>query len=347
MKSATFLLCALSLRAISASSDCSADTVLPEKDGSSLLQSGVKMEATVQEHASIINGTVVANEADKYSFFAMPTQDAMSDLWAGCGASIISPTWGLTAAHCQGGGLAPCQNNGNIIKLWLGDITLNDEFGLISAIPGGKSGFVLAEVVCHPKFDGKCSHGHDVTLLKLKTKLPDWVKPVPLNLHKPGFMKGVDAVGEVTKNIGFGLREKKEDKQTIDGVAPRRLHEADLKLFEDKYHACASVYEGGFGCSDSHSEGKAINMEQQFCAGATDTPQRDTCSGDSGAPTLDKNGVQIGIVSYGGGPGEKMSGPGRICADPAYMGVYTRVSAPGISDFILEHVKDLPHAHPC
>merc|ERR1719223_1403289 len=104
------------------------------------------------------------------------------------------------------------------------------------------------------------------------------------------------------------------------------MREADLTILPDDHPGCASVYAGGFGCSDSASEGLANNKDQQLCAGvaADDTgEERDTCSGDSGSPMLNQQGVQVGIVSYGGGPGEQMSGPNRICASPDYMGIYT------------------------
>jgi len=214
----------------------------------------------------------------------------------------------------------------------MGDLHLNN-----FQISGGTKHAVReAEVVCHPEFDGKCSHGHDIVLLRLAEAVPSWVKPVPLDLGGVGLA----SEGKLTVNIGFGMTETPGDEQLITRSPPVKMHEADLTIFKDDYHACASVYAGGYGCSDSASEAKATNLNQQLCAGATDNPQRDTCSGDSGSPMLTKNGVQIGIVSYGGGPGEKLEGPGRMCSDPEYMGIYTRVSA--FSEFIKKHVKDLP-----
>lgn len=295
--------------------------------GSALLRS----EGQSESH--IINGTEITNEASKYSFFAMPTSNANSDEWLGCGASIISSTWGVTASHCFGGGNAPCSGP-HTIKLWFGDLRLSGS-GHLSGASGGQSGSVEAEITCHSQFDGKCSHGHDITLLKLKSALPSWVKPVKLNLDGTG----VDTIGEETVNIGFGYRESTTDAKTISSVPPSMLREANLTIFADDYDACDKVYKGGYGCSDDDSIGEATNKDQQLCAGATNYPERDTCSGDSGSPMLDKNGVQIGIVSYGGGPGEKMTGAGRICADPEYMGVYSRISA--FKTFICEHVTDI------
>lgn len=229
----------------------------------------------------------------------------------------------------------PCSGPQHI-GLWLGDVHM-DGSGTISGMPEGRHHRIEATIVCHHDFDGKCSHGNDMVLLRLQHKLPAWVRPVPLNLNGTGTQE----VGEITYNMGFGLKESSTDPRIISSETPSRMYEANLTIMHDDAPGCASVYAGGFGCSDTFSEGPAVNKEQQLCAGTKDALARDTCSGDSGSPMIDKNGVQIGIVSYGGGPdSSRMSGAGRICADPNYMGVYTRVSA--FSDFILNHVHDLP-----
>jgi len=296
----------------------------------------VKQHVQGQQAASIINGSLVANSSSKYSFFAMPTDGENSQLWLGCGASIISPTWGVTASHCFGGGQTPCKGP-HKLSVYVGDLHLSPTFK-ITPRAGGRHAKIAAEIVCHPQFDGKCSHGHDITLLHLLEPLPSWVTPVRLNLDSTGN----DDVGQWTMNMGFGITEEAGNNEVISETIASQMHETNLTIFGDDFAACASVYAGGFGCSDSFSEAVATNQHQQLCAGANDGPERDTCSGDSGSPMLNEHGVQIGIVSYGGGPGDKMSGPGRICADPAYMGVYSRVSA--FKEFIQSHVTDLPTA---
>lgn len=282
----------------------------------------------------IINGSLIKSPSKKYSFHALPTSTAESDSWLGCGASIISQTFGMSAAHCFGGGLDPCSGPARL-ALWLGDVHLADNFR-ITPKPGGKSFRVEAEVICHPEFDGKCSHGHDIVLLRLADALPSWVEPVSVDLNGDASV----SVGELTTDIGYGIAENSRNPILIDDFTnSHTLRKVELSILADGSSTCDNVYKGGYGCSDEHSEGKATNIDQQICAGATDDPDRDTCSGDSGSPMLNSDGVQIGIVSYGGGPGEKLSGPGRICGDPNYPGVYSRVSA--FKDFIEEHVHDL------
>lgn len=288
-----------------------------------------------KSHDGIINGTVVDHSTKKYSFFALPAHGGPTGPWLGCGASIISPTWGMTAAHCFGGGSQPCHGP-HQVSLWMGDLHLNQGDGTITPRPGGKHAVITADVVCHPQFDGHCSHGHDITLLHLHSSIPDWVKPVTLDLEGTA----VNDVGKITENIGFGYTESPQNRQVITAVPASTMHKTNLTIYDDDHDGCASVYAGGYGCSDHLSEGAAKNKHQQLCAGAAGQPERDTCSGDSGSPMLDENGVQIGIVSYGGGPGQKMSGAGRLCADPNFMGIYSRVSA--LSHFIRDHVLDLP-----
>jgi len=302
----------------------------------------------MRAHGKIINGTRVTNISQPYSFYAMPTANRHTNKWLGCGASIISPTYGMTAAHCFGGGKQPCSGPDEV-GLWLGDVELGDN-NHVSGIVGGRHHRVNATVHCHPLFDGHCSHGHDIVLLELQGALPTWVNPIRVNLDETGSAShSFGLIGKSTTNIGFGLREKESDPQVISPNLPQHMRKATLEVLSDSVTGCNNMYTTGYGCSDEFSEGPAENVSQQLCAGSTDGTPRDTCSGDSGSPMFyqDDSGetVQIGIVSYGGGPGDIMSGPGRLCADPNYRGIYTRVSA--FKDFICQRVpNDLPGA-PC
>mmetsp|Transcript_58032 Transcript_58032/g.127229 ORF Transcript_58032/g.127229 Transcript_58032/m.127229 type:complete len:698 (-) Transcript_58032:509-2602(-) len=287
------------------------------------------------EAVEVVNGTIVANPLKKFSFFALPTSSENSDSWLGCGASIISPTHALTSAHCFGGGTLPCSSPKKL-GIWVGDLEI--KANLISPKNADRSFRTTAEVHCHTSFDGKCSHGHDLALLKLAKPVPSWVKPVPLNLKG----EGKDQEKDELTIVGYGLFETSSDISLISETTSSKMRQAAVSVFSSASKACGTVFGGGWGCSDAASEGSAKNKDQQLCAGSmpSDGKTHDTCAGDSGSPILDKNGVQVGIVSYGGGPGEKRSGPGRSCGDPNYPGVYARVSA--FSAYIKAQVPDLP-----
>lgn len=289
----------------------------------------------------IINGTVVQQSSSLHAMFALPTKRANSDEWLGCGASIISPTFALSSAHCFGGGNTPCTGPQSI-ALWIGDIQLlsRDDSQTIVPNTGGKTFRVEAELVCNPAFDGKCSHGNDVALLKLKTALPSWITPVTLDLDGTAASK----VGSVVTPMGFGLTEDAMDSESVGFASSTSLRKVDVTVEAQDSENCQRMYSGGWGCSDDASTASATNLDMQICAGSVSGPDRDACAGDSGSPVIDRSGIQVGLVSYGGGPGEKMSGPGKICGDPNYPGVYGRVSA--FRDFITKNVQDLPHSAP-
>eukprot|EP00927_Polykrikos_kofoidii_P068629 TRINITY_DN63977_c0_g1_i1.p1 TRINITY_DN63977_c0_g1~~TRINITY_DN63977_c0_g1_i1.p1 ORF type:complete len:340 (-),score=30.53 TRINITY_DN63977_c0_g1_i1:205-1224(-) len=306
---------------------------------SGLLQdvSGVSnlLRATAAQEldSHIINGSVVSNTSVYHSFFALPTRGPDTDAWLGCGASIISPTFALSSAHCFGGGQSPCSGPKRL-AVWVGHVKLETSMGMTQVVPiaGTRSFRVKAEVVCHPGWDGKCSHGNDMALLKLHGRLPKWVRPIPLDLHSNS------AIGDTLVTIGYGLTESPYNRDEISTSTSDVLRRADVTTLLDNSQNCARVFAGGYGCSDSDSEAPGTNIGTQLCAGSA--AFKDTCSGDSGSPVLNAKGRQVGIVSYGGGPGEKLSGPGRMCGDPTYPGFYARLS--GMKHFVLSRVADLP-----
>lgn len=239
-------------------------------------------------------------------------------------------TFGVTAAHCFGGGLQPYSKSQRL-ALWLGDVQLADN--RVAPLPRRRSFRVEAERICHPKWDGKCSHGHDIALLRLSKPLPDWVSPVALDLS--GALG--DGLGQPHVAIGFGNMESAEDPTAVGGPSPR-LREVTLVTLSRSPPACSRVFAGGWGCSDSYSEGPAQNEEKQICVGTDSNPIRDACNGDSGSPLMGPSGARVGIVSYVVGNGRK------VCGDPSIPVMRTQVSA--VAEFMREHVRDISGSTP-
>jgi len=299
----------------------------------------VLMRSTAGESDKIINGDAVEAPSSDAPFFGLLTEGADSNTWLGCGATLISATYAMSAAHCFGGGHVPCDGPKKV-ALWFGDVELASSTNTIapSRTKAGSTFRIEADMRCHPNWDGICSHGHDVVLLKLnssKLPLPKWLVPVKLKINQDLAVQ--PQTGDIVTTMGFGLMEG-ASPDTVGDLSPV-LRKASVNLIDATSTGCSQVYKGGYGCSDEASEGPGKHADQQLCAASDFAPGKDSCSGDSGGPLLDMEGMQIGIVSYGGGPGEKMKGPGRSCGDPNWPGFYSKVSA--FRNFIVHWVSDL------
>jgi len=269
---------------------------------------GGEAEESSTDQAEIIAGTLATITDYPWIGFM-----ADADEQQYCGASLISPTWALSAAHCfvnEAGDAVDVETGAN------STVVLNS----LTAFPFAEDAVnaAIARIIVHPSYDPNIETSpnkddYDIALIELTEAVN--LQPV----HLPAADSAEVAAGTEVRIMGWGTTEVTAENESINPAD--ELLEARQKIVSES--DCSTIYEGGI-------------TENMICAGAVDAGgTADTCQGDSGGPMVLANGdsfVQVGIVSFGG------TATGPACGDPDAPGVYAKVSA--MASFIGEHVSD-------